>query len=151
MAVNFNKDLMTRTPSTELAELGYYMGCALTTKLRITVEFGPKKFRRDMPKGTCVFFQGHEDGEPIVRFTTDINNENVEADAKVKKSNLLVFRRDPARHHRSHTNGPTQHIDLWIYAHPDPATHMPRRPRHSPSSLPAACWATWSCAFPTSW
>ena len=93
IAANF-KDHAFSASSTDalddLVKAGFVVGAEVVLLRRITTEFGPKKLRKDLGKGTPCIIKGVADGKPVVRFTVQVGKFEHSADVAVQPLNLQL-------------------------------------------------------------
>jgi len=81
-------DNHTTTPSDGFVEKGLTFGARVKTVARRTVEFGPKKFRKDVPKGYQAKIKGFVDGKIIIGVTSTVGGKEMSTDVACKAEGL---------------------------------------------------------------
>ena len=91
MPANFEGHKFSKTSSHMLLEAGFHVGDVVVLKARITVEFGEKKTRADVNKGTQTSIKGvTEAGLAVVSFAKTIGKTEHRADYAIKLSNIIL-------------------------------------------------------------
>ena len=88
---NFIDHKFVKTNNEELVKKGFMIGAKVELTRRITVEFGPDAFRKDIVKSTTAFIKGIVDGMPVVTFSATVGKQKYDADVKIKPDNLKVY------------------------------------------------------------
>ena len=88
---NFEGHKFSKTSSHMLLEAGFHVGDVVALKSRITVEFGEKKTRADVNKGTQTSIKGvTEAGLAVVSFAKTIGKTEHRADYAIKVTNIVL-------------------------------------------------------------
>ena len=91
VASNFKDDKFVTNVSDDLVAQGLYIDRVVYSNKRITAEFGPNKFRRDLVVGTARIVKGvANDNCPIVAFAIEINGKEYPSNHMVKDSILVL-------------------------------------------------------------
>ena len=91
VASNFKDDKLVTSVSDDLVAKGIYIDRVVYLNKRITAEFGPKKFRRDLVVGTAGIVKGiAKDNCPVVAFTVEISGKEYTSNHMVKDSILVL-------------------------------------------------------------
>jgi hypothetical protein len=88
---NFENHKFVKTNCAKLLDNGFSIGAKIMLTKRITVEFGPRKFRKDLSKGVVGFIAGIVDDWPVVEFSTIVDKKEIKADVKIKFENIKKF------------------------------------------------------------
>lgn len=90
-AANFEGHNLVKVETDALLEAGMAMGSKVVLGRRISVEFGPKKQRADVQKGSETVITGVCGGLPVVEFTRVFGKHRYTAAVATKISNLSLF------------------------------------------------------------
>ena len=80
---NFDNHKLTQSTSDKLLEKGCYVGLEIMIDKRVTAEFGPDKYRKDVNAGTRAVITGVVDGSDnkvVVRFEAEISKQIMYSD-----------------------------------------------------------------------
>ena len=88
---NFVDHKFVKTNIASLMEEGFMIGSKVELVRKITVEFGPDKFRKDVMKGTTSFIKGFADDRPVVSFKSFVGKTEYESDVRIKTANLKLY------------------------------------------------------------
>ena len=87
-AANFKGHELTKTETDSILEAGFAVGGKCILGKRITVEFGPKKVRADVVKGTVATITSVAKGMPVLEFTKTIGKSEYTSTVAVKLANI---------------------------------------------------------------
>jgi hypothetical protein len=100
VAANFEDHTFMATDSLdELVAKGFIVGAEVVLARRITCEFGPKKFRKDVNKGTQGTIKGISGTKPVVRFTAQVGKHEFSTDVALSAV-ALQLKSDAVKEHR---------------------------------------------------
>jgi len=73
-----------------MVEQGLTIGAKVQLMARRTVELGPKKIRKDIPKGYESTIKGFVDGKVLITFTCSVNGKELSQDVSFKPDVLVA-------------------------------------------------------------
>ena len=81
-----------------MIKLGFFIGTKVVLARRVTHEFGPSKFRKDVPKGYATSIKGMAGGKPVVRLEAMVGKKTFGADVSLKLECLALPAKAKAEH-----------------------------------------------------